>query len=295
MPDKNKSIRTDLACECVDTSAEIPSGIEYSEETIGDIKIMRMKINSESESKKVGKPRGEYRTFICGDLSKLGDTERGALSALISAELISMTEKLCEKRIGRDLSVLVAGLGNADMTPDAIGPLAVTALTVTGHIFTLDPELFGSLGCARLYAIAPGVLGETGIESKELIRGAVAATDPDLVIVIDALASRDAQRLAATVQMSDSGISPGSGVKNSRKEISRATLGVPVIALGVPTVVDSAALVAEALKMVGVSADEAKLSEGESLFVAPRDIDLVVEVASKIFADAIDLAFGINS
>lgn len=292
-----KYIRTDLACECVDTKKH-PSGVAYSEEVVGDTKILRMKIENEAEAARIGKPQGEYLTFLCENFSKLDQAEKVALSSLLAAELIALSEKLTKKPADSELCVLVAGLGNADMTPDALGPQTVSRINVTGHLWKLERKLFKSLECSRLYAIAPGVLGETGIESKDLIKGAAEAVSPDLVIAVDALASRDAARLCATVQISDSGISPGSGVNNRRHEISRATLGVPVIAIGVPTVVDSATLAVDILLRAHADLNNSEISEAlrlaEPFFVSPRDIDAVTECAAEVISKAIEIAFGIK-
>ena len=289
-------IRTDIACECIDTTKNPPDGIEYKEEKIGEIVRTYMKIISEKEAERIGKPCGEYITLDCGDISQLGGAESLALSSLLAKELLTAAKRLSGKDSAKELCVLVSGLGNEHMTPDALGPRTVSALTVTGHISKLDPKLFSELGCARLYAVATGVMGDTGIESAELIRGAAQSVKPDVIIAVDALASRDLSRLCTTVQMSDSGINPGSGVKNSRKEISKRTLGVPVIALGVPTVVDSVTLAANLLSEAGF--DPEMTAKGKktmnTCFVSPRNIDAVIESAASVIAASIDRAFGIN-
>ncbi len=294
----NKYIRTDLACESIDASKKLPEGVRCSEENIGSFKILKMEIDSDEEAKRIGKGKGEYMTFICKKMTELDDGEAFELSSLIASELVKMAAKNCKSKPDGELCVLVAGLGNAKMTPDAIGTGAVSRITATAHLADLAPEAFRSLDCCRLCAIAPGVLGDTGIESLELIRGAANAVHPDIIVAVDALAARSADRLAATVQMSDSGISPGSGVGNRRSEISRKTLGVPVIAIGVPTVVDSATLVLDALECADISTEDTRLHEilntGRSYFVAPRDSDLITERASCLLADAVDMAFGIN-
>lgn len=145
----------------------------------------------------------------------------------------------------------MAGLGNRYIASDAIGPLAVRDITVTRHIKELDPALFGSLGSATVSAIAPGVIRQTGIEAVEIIRGAAENVSPGLIIAIDALAAKSIDRLAVTVQLSDTGIAPGSGIGNARKAIDRATLGIPVISVGVPTVVDSSTLIYDMLNLAG--------------------------------------------
>ena len=294
-PNTNKYIRTDLACECIDPSQKIPDGVEHKEERDGDILILRTEIKTDEQARLIGKKTGSYRTLECKKLSELCDSEAEKLSRLIARELCALAEKTCKKP-SAELRVLVAGLGNRNMTPDALGPEVLSRLTVTGHIASLDSGLFAELGACELYAVAPGVLGDTGIESLELIRGAKNAVKPDLIIAVDALASRSAERLCATVQMSDCGISPGSGVGNKRKEISRETLGVPVIALGVPTVIDTSTLVFDVLMRTGGEKEDIELilREISSFFVAPREADGITRRAACIFADAIDMAFGIK-
>lgn len=291
-------IRTDLACECIDTGKRLPDGIRQSKEQVGRVKITRVEISSEEEAKRLGKACGEYLTFSFGRLSDLEEAEVREVSRVLSEELKKMAERICGKIADGNFSVLAAGLGNAKMTPDAIGPEAISKTTVTGHIFRLAPEVFSSLGSCRLYSVSPGVLGDTGIESLEIIRGAVQSVKPDLVVVIDALAARSFERLAGSVQMADVGINPGSGVGNKRKEISQKTLGVPVIALGVPTVVDCATLVCDFLDRAGLDSESAEFDalrrDTESFFVAPRDSDEVTRRASDLIGDALDMAFGIN-
>jgi spore protease len=157
--------------------------------------------------------------------------------------------------------------------------------------------LFERLGCCKVSAISPGVLGQTGIETLDIVKGAVSSVHPDLIIAIDALAARSCERLGATVQISDSGISPGSGIGNRRSAISFDTVGVPVMALGVPTVVDSATLVREVLLLSGyknISADIDKiLNSGRSFFVSPKECDAMIKCICKLFSTSIGRAFGI--
>ena len=198
-----------------------------------------------------------------------------------------MTQRLTKKAIDSALSVLVAGLGNAGLTADAIGPLTVEGLHVTRHLMDADQALYRSLGCSALSAIAPGVLGQTGVETLELLRGAVRAVKPDVVILIDALAARSCDRMAATVQISDVGISPGSGVGNRRAPIDRETLGVPVISIGVPTVVQSATLVWDALQSAGIQEIDERLEHvlksGVNFFVSPKESDVCVYGCHSLF------------
>ena len=193
---------------------------------------------------------------------------------------------------GTPRCVLVAGLGNREITADSIGPKTVDRLTVTRHIREHDEALFNSYFRVPLCAIAPGVLGQTGIETAELVGGVAKTARPDLILAVDALAARATERLGATVQISDSGIFPGSGIGNRRSEISMRTLGVPVIAIGVPTVVNSATLVYDALQSAGYTEVDDRmervLHEGESFFVSPRQSDRISESVADMLADAID-------
>ena len=191
--------------------------------------------------------------------------------------------------------MFVGGLGNEELTVDAIGPKTVSRLTATRHLRDCDGELYRSLGCSSLSALSPGVLGKTGIETLEILRGAVETTKPDLAVIIDALAARSCDRLAATVQLSDTGIVPGSGVGNHRNAITKETLGVPVLAIGVPTVVDSATLVCDALEMAKIDHFDNSLRKvlenGRSFFVSPKEIDLFVEEICELLSRSLELAF----
>ena len=169
------------------------------------------------------------------------------LSRLLAGELRGSARRITGKGVDASFGVFVAGLGNAELTADAIGPRTVRLLTATRHLREHAAGLYREAGCAALSALAPGVLGQTGIETVEILRGTVQTVRPDVMLVIDSLAARSCTRLASTVQITDTGISPGSGVGNHRAAINRATVGVPVISVGVPTVVNSATLVYDAL------------------------------------------------
>ena len=281
--------RTDLACE-----AGRPAEAEATETvTLGSTAEARVIRRREEGG-------GQYVTVFCGRLTDLGESETRALSRAIAREM----EQLAYLMLGRlpdpDSRVLVVGLGNADMTPDAIGPITARSLTATRHLKAHDDGLYRSLGCCELAAVAPGVLGQTGIETLELVRGAVEHVQPHLVVVVDALAARSCDRLAATVQLSDRGIGPGSGIGNSREAIDQESLGCPVMAVGVPTVVDSSTLVYDALTKAGIGdgdiSDElrAVLDNGRSFIVSPRDSDRITEITARVLARAIDRAFGVE-
>ena len=291
------SSRTDLAVESFPGGKGLPREAEYSAENTGSFTIERMKLSKES-GKAFGKPAGNYTTISFGKISELSDREFSSLGGLISSELAVYTKRATGKSPGKELGVLVAGLGNSGMTPDAVGPGTVARLNATSHLKKADPELFGRLGCSRLSAVAPGVLGQTGIETSELVRGAVESVHPDVVIAIDALAAGSCGRLFSTVQLSDSGIFPGSGIGNRRSELSLSSLGVPVIALGVPTVVDSSTLVLDALERAGfhdiLESLTSVLESGKSYFVAPKECDMLIKSLCRLFASAINREFGVD-
>ena len=291
------SSRTDLAVESFPGGKGLPREAEYSAENTGIFTIERMKLSKES-GKAFGKPAGNYTTISFGKISELSDLEFSSLGGLISSELALYTKRATGKSPGKGLGILVAGLGNSGMTPDAVGPGTVARLNATSHLKKADPELFGRLGCSRLSAVAPGVLGQTGIETSELVRGAVESAHPDVVIAIDALAAGSCGRLFSTVQLSDSGIFPGSGIGKRRSELSLSSLGVPVIALGVPTVVDSSTLVLDALERAGFHDIPENLTSvlesGKSYFVAPKECDMLIKNLCRLFASAINREFGVD-
>ena len=198
-------------------------------------------------------------------------------------------------------SVLVVGLGNENVTADAIGPRVASGLVISHHIKELKRTLFDSIGFGDVSAIAPGVLGQTGIESAEIVKSVTAAVKPSCVIVIDALASRRLARLATTVQLSDKGISPGSGVNNSRQRLDDQTLGVPVVSIGIPTVVDAATLVYDLIEEVNRTKDEKiqidpeligkTLTENRrNFFITPKETDIIIKSSAKLLSTALNMA-----
>jgi spore protease len=204
------------------------------------------------------------------------DDVRGEVHSAIKTELLSL--------IKNAENVLVVGLGNRNITPDAIGPKVVEGIFSTRHIEKAVAESVGLKGLRTVSAIATGVLGQTGIEAAEQVLGTVQRIKPSAVIVVDALAARDISRLGCTVQLTDSGIRPGSGVGNSRAEISEKTLGVPTVAIGVPTVVDAATFAEDIVKREYLD------PKGCSLMVTSRDIDSMINYSAKAIAHAINCA-----
>jgi spore protease len=287
--------RSDLACEIAENGKPLCHGAEWRSREAAGFSISELIITTKEAAQSLDKPCGHYLTVECGRIDRLTASDRRALSHLLAGELRGTVKRLTHKAIDANLSVFVAGLGNADLTPDAIGPQTMRRLTATRHLRQYEGELYRAVGCSSLSTLAPGVLGQTGIETSELLRGAVNATHPDVIIVIDALTARSCDRLCATVQLSDTGIEPGSGVGNHRRAITYKSMGVPVIALGVPTVVNSATLVWDALQEAGIENEDPRLQsvleKGKSFFVSPKESDLICESIAQLFARAIGLAF----
>lgn len=239
-----------------------------------------------------------YITIEQGSLWDKEGQELDKITDIISYELTELVKNVCQKTPNKDFSILVAGLGNSEITADAIGPLTVKNLTVTRHLKNFEPNIYDDIGRCGISAFSPGVLGQTGIESAELILGAVKTSSPDLVIAVDALAARSCERLASVVQISDSGIRPGSGIGNMRSEISKKSLGIPVISIGVPTVVNSSTLVCDVLHSAGIrkiDGDiEKVLESGRSFFVTPKESDIMTKKIAIIIAESIEKAFSID-
>lgn len=247
-------IRTDLAVEAHQIAVEEAenkhhnthiSGVQISEETIDDVVITRVTIDQDG-AKRLNKKPGNYLTFESLGIRKK-DTDIQEKIEQVFAKKFSAFMK--EVGIGADDTCLVVGLGNWNVTPDALGPIAVENLLVTRHLFELAPEHVED-GFRPVSAISPGVMGLTGIETSDVIFGVIEKIKPDFVIAIDALASRSITRVNSTIQISDTGIHPGSGVGNKRKEISKEVLGIPVIAIGIPTVVDAVSITSDTIDYV---------------------------------------------
>lgn len=228
-------IRTDLAVEVIKPETE-QSGIVTNVENIDDITVTTV-ILDELGSKEINKPIGTYITVEFNDVTDFENKEKVKL--IFSDELKKLIDKL---DIDEEGVILMVGLGNEKSTPDSLGPLVMNHIIVTNHLFEL-----GNIesGFKRVCSLRPGVMAQTGVETSDLIKSAVSTIRPSLVIVVDALASQAISRVNKTIQITDSGINPGSGVGNHRKPINKKTLGVPVIAVGVPTVVDAATIVAD--------------------------------------------------
>lgn len=280
--------RTDLACE----APRAPAESREESYAVGSRPVTVLRRWEEDGGRTV--------TVSCGRITERGEGELPALAHLLAAELRGMAAVLLGKDPDPTCRVLVAGLGNPDMTPDAIGPGTVRRMTVTRHLRGYDESLYNALGCCELSAVFPGVLGQTGMESGELVKCAADLVRPHLVVAVDALAARSCERLSSTVQLADGGISPGAGIGNRRVAVNEETVGCPVLGLGVPTVVDSATLVWDALEKAGMTAEALPeslarvLESGRSFIVAPKDCDQVTELTCRLLARALDEAFGVG-
>ena len=271
--------RTDLALERQEAlqGAPLPGVSTESTQTNG-MRITRIRVLDARGESALGKPRGQYITAEVPPFKR---------SAELTDDMIGALADALRALLPPAGTVLVAGLGNADIAPDALGPKFSSLVLATRHI---GQELADAAGLGTLrpvVSVVPGVLGKTGMETGELLRGAVQTVSPSAVVTVDALAARRLSRLGCTVQMADTGVTPGSGVGNARAELSRESLGVPVIALGVPTVVDAATLVRD---LTHGDTDDTLLREGADMMITPREIDLVIERAARLLALTVNKA-----
>lgn len=272
------NFRTDLALEVKERLADNIKGVDVEEYQKGDTKITRMSVLDSDGEKAIGRPMGIYVTVEVPPLSD-DSVASDVQIETIRDEIISL--------MPQKGTVLVVGLGNTDITPDALGPKTASGVLATRHI---SAEISRSAGLGDLRSVAvisPGVLGQTGIETGEIIRGMVDKTDPSCVIAIDALASANVSRIGCTVQITNTGINPGSGVGNNRLGITEKTVGVPVISIGVPTVVDAVTL---ANDLTGHECKQDVEPRGAHMIVTPHEIDLLISRAAKLISQSINYA-----
>lgn len=275
------SIRTDLAIERLEMNGEIvPNGVTKKEETKDGVLTIRVEIESDEAQTILQKPKGTYLTLHVSDFKNPSESFLDEVE-VVAQQLSSVLPK-------NENGALIVGLGNSDITPDALGPKTVSYLFATRHIDDALKQLTGLTDISSVCAIAPGVLGQTGIETAEIVASLTRELKPSVVIVVDALAAKSIERLGTTIQVSNTGISPGSGVQNRRKELSEKTLGVPVVSMGVPMVVDMTTI---AHDMFHEEVEDDRISEkGRTMMVTPREIDVVIEHAAKMVAYAINRA-----
>ena len=308
------NFRTDLASERRDLYNKAHNiekdieGIEAEEEKVNEnIAISRVKITSTKGEEAIGKPQGNYITIDVKNLKIASEEEIQKASEAVTKEL----KILIEKHIDNKEPILVVGLGNIYVTPDSLGPKVINEIDITRHLIQYMPEVLDE-STREISAISPGVLGTTGIETLEILKGIVENVKPKLVIVIDALASRSIERISSSVQLADTGIVPGAGVGNTRKELTKNTLGIPVIAIGIPTVVEAATIAADSLTLFikkvqdeGESNDflnklqeedkykiikEILTPEEYNFIVTPKEIDGLIEKMKDVVARGINFA-----
>lgn len=307
------SPRTDLAIEArelAQRSDPTISGIEESSEELNGIQITRVHVRTKVAERRIGKKKGRYITLEVPGLRRRDPELQERVAEQFAKEFATLLQ------LPTNATILVVGLGNANVTPDSLGPLVVQKLFVTRHLFHYMPEVLGNGdGYRSVSAVSPGVLGVTGIETSEIIRGIVERIRPDAVVAIDALASRSLNRVNSTIQLADIGIQPGAGVGNRRKALDLETLGIPVIAVGIPTVVDAATIANDAIELVleqlqrkvpgnGANAIFDRLAPmekwqmirevlepiGNNLVVTPKEIDEFMEDMAQVVAKGLNVA-----
>lgn len=304
-----QEIRTDLALEMREQFQEDDvevRGVLLEEELLedGHIRVTTVKILDKHGAEVMKKPIGTYITVEAAKLLTEEESGRDKVSAEVSRQL----HQLCKDK--KYEKILVAGLGNREVTPDSLGPLVTDHLLVTRHLILeygagfIREQLHQGEGAeVELSAVAPGVMAQTGMEALEILRGIAAQTKPDLVIAVDALAARSVERLNTTVQLTDTGICPGSGIGNNRKALNKESIGCPVIAIGVPTVVDAVTIVRDSMEKLlqnqGYQPEEIHLflknvetlRGVNTMFVTPKSIDEAVRLIGAVISDAINTCF----
>ncbi|GAA0181919.1 GPR endopeptidase [Clostridium sediminicola] len=307
------SIRTDLAVEAREmyqkqNKGEIP-GVNIKEYNEGVCKITDVQILDELGEKNLGKPKGTYITI---DMPEFVHYDKDTMT-LVSEAFGKVLSKIVN--LEKSMTALVVGLGNWNVTPDALGPKVISQIMITRHLKQLIPDKIDE-NIRPVCGISPGVLGITGIETGEIIKSIVGKIKPNLIICVDALASRKASRVNRTIQIGTTGISPGSGVGNKRLEISERTIGIPVLAIGVPTVVDAATLANDTIDLAidqmmnqantgsefynmlkSINKDEKQKLINEilnpyigDLMVTPKDVDLIIDTTSTVIANGVNIA-----
>ncbi len=280
-------VRTDLALETKEKfeedNVEI-KGVRINEEEKGEnIKVTEVIIETENGAKTMGKPRGSYITIEAPEMIDGDEDDHREISKELAKILKTMLP--AEKE---ELSILVVGLGNRAVTPDALGPRVVDNMLITRHIIReFGKYALGTEHSNSISSIVPGVMAQTGMESLEIVRGVIKETNPDYIIAVDALAARSVKRLNRTIQITNTGINPGSGVGNHRHGLNEESVGIPVIAIGIPTVVDAATIVNDAISDYYEEAD----CTLNSFFVTPKDIDESIKRLSFTISEGLNIAF----
>ncbi len=292
----NFPIRTDLALEAREFIEEangemrgvIVNTFSDAEDTV---QVTHVQITTKNGAKAMGKPIGTYITLEADHLTEPDEDYHREVSEVIAKQLRQLLPDFKEEK-----SILVVGLGNRDVTADALGPEVVDHLNITRHML----RQFGhaAYACEKIHAISsivPGVMGKTGMETAEIIRGVVDSTNPDVIVVIDALAARSTRRLTRTIQITNTGIQPGSGVGNHRNSLTEESLGIPVIAIGVPTVVDAATIVNDAIGHLHHDDPELQntFHDMNNMYVTAKDIDSTIKRLGFTLSEALNIAFSL--
>ncbi len=284
-----KAIQTDLALER--TRPACQAGYQYEERDLGLCKHHLLIIRTARAAKAANCPKGVYHTLSFPVLTALGDSERQEIAYQLSLLLQEMAKKALNMYQPEAVRILVIGIGNRQQTVDAIGPRCADRIHATAH---LPHDLRGRLCCAALAVFCPGVSAQSGIKSETLIYAAVQQFRPGLVILIDSLAARSIGRIGTTIQLTDTGIAPGSGVREGRVALNEETLGCPTLSIGCPTVTSSTTLLHDLLSTLALPRRiKKRLSAVKGCFVCPQQTDDIVNHASAILADAINRAFGV--
>ena len=283
------NFRTDLAMEAVQLLKQTDSGIKQHKKNVGDLEITQVTIETDAAAQKLGKLKGKYITI---ELPAFTDNFQNI------DDKIEVISKQIRYLLPSEGLIFVVGLGNEAITPDALGPKTIKSILATRHITGEIARSTGLDALRSVAAIAPGVLGQTGIEVSEIIQSIIKKINPAALIVVDALASMETSRLGTTIQICNTGISPGSGVGNARPGLNQESMGIPVIGIGVPTVVDAQTLARNLLDS-DITRYSEKISQktaprGELMMVTPREIDLLIERSSKLLAMSINGALQPN-
>ncbi len=298
----NFQIRTDLALEARESITEADSelrGVRVEEYYLEkeDIQVTKVMIDTKNAAKAMGKAVGTYVTMEAPALVEPDEGYHREISGCLAKELLDLIPDG-----DRELSVLVVGLGNREVTADSLGPQVVDNLFITRHVVKEYGK--AAYNCSRMNLVSsmePGVMAKTGMETAEIVKGVVSETTPDLLIVIDALAARSTRRLNRTIQITNTGIQPGSGVGNHRNALTEEELGIPVIAIGVPTVVDAATIVGDALKkwldeeMDKKFDSRLAFAELNNMYMTGKDIDAVIKRVSFTLSEGINMAMEKNN
>lgn len=300
MAGEGYQIRTDLALETqerIQKSKKNLRGIGFKEdERKNGIIISTVSIETENASKTMGRPKGKYITIEAPQLSE-DDTNyhrevSEEFSMVLRELMLEVGERISLKVKSGEWSILVVGLGNREVTADALGPRVVDNLFITRHILKeYGTYAFGNKIVNKISGIVPGVMAQTGMECVEIIRGIVKETSPNYVITIDALAARSTKRLGRTIQLTDTGIVPGSGVGNHRNALNLESIGVPVISIGVPTVVDAATIVSDAVNTNRDVVEDFMSPKLHDMYVTPKDIDDTIKQLSFLISEGLNIAF----